>query len=65
MKERHLRVALRQAGRGVTFKGWNMAARAAELPPGARLDILFSLEEDAYSASRGYPPWCAVLRDWR
>jgi single-stranded-DNA-specific exonuclease len=65
MKEKHLRVAFRQAGRSVTLKGWNLAARAAELPVGARVDILFSLEEDAYSASRGYPGWCAVLRDWR
>ena len=65
MKEKHLRVAVRQAGRSVTLKGWNLAARAAELPLGARVDILFSLEEDAYSASRGYPGWCAVLRDWR
>ncbi len=65
MKEKHLRVAFRQAGRGVTLKGWNLAARAAELPAGARVDILFSLEEDAYSASRGYPGWCVVLWDWR
>jgi single-stranded-DNA-specific exonuclease len=65
MKEKHLRVAVRQAARSVTLKGWNLATRAAELRLGARVDILFSLEEDAYSASRGYPPWCAVLRDWR
>jgi single-stranded-DNA-specific exonuclease len=65
MKEKHLRVAVRQAGRTVTLKGWNMAAREAELRPGARVDVLFRVEEDAYSASRGYPPWCAVLRDWR
>jgi single-stranded-DNA-specific exonuclease len=65
MKEKHLRVAVRQAGRTLTLKAWNMAERAPELPAGARVDILFNLEEDAYSASRGYPPWCAVLRDWR
>jgi single-stranded-DNA-specific exonuclease len=65
MKERHFRVAMRQAGRTLTLKAWNVAARAAELPAGARMDILFNLEEDAYSASRGYAPWCAVLRDWR
>jgi single-stranded-DNA-specific exonuclease len=65
MKEKHLRVAMRQAGRTLTLKAWNAAARAAELPAGARVDILFQVEEDAYSAARGYPPWCAVLRDWR
>lgn len=65
MKEKHLRVAMRQAGRSVTMKAWNLATRTAELPAGSRVDILFNLEEDAYSAARGYPPWGAVLRDWR
>ena len=33
--------------------------------PGARLDVAFALEEDAYSASRGYPGWAAVLKEVR
>jgi hypothetical protein len=33
--------------------------------PGARVDIAFTLEEDAHSAARGYPGWAAVLRDVR
>ena len=65
MKEKHLRLTARQNGRLLTLKAWNFADRAAEIPPGARVDIAFALEEDAYSAARGYPAWCAVLRDVR
>jgi single-stranded-DNA-specific exonuclease len=65
MKEKHLRVPVRQNGCMLTLKAWNFAERAAEFAPGARVDIVFQLEEDAYSASRGYPGWSAVLRDVR
>jgi single-stranded-DNA-specific exonuclease len=65
MKEKHLRVPLRQNGRTVLFKAWNFADRAGELAPGARVDAIFQLEEDAFSASRGYPGWAAMLRDVR
>ena len=65
MKEKHLRVTVRQNSRALTLKAWNFAARASEMPPGARVDIAFTLEEDAYSAARGYPGWAAVLRDVR
>lgn len=63
--EKHLRVMLRQGGRGLALKAWRFAERAAEMAAGARLDILFSLEEDAYAAARGYPGWAAILRDVR
>lgn len=63
--EKHLRVMLRQGGRSLALKAWRFADRAAEMPPGARLDVLFSLEEDAYAAARGYPGWAAILRDVR
>lgn len=65
MKEKHLRITVRQNGRSLVLKAWNLAHRAAELTPGARLDVAFNLEEDAYSAARGYPPWAAILRDFR
>jgi single-stranded-DNA-specific exonuclease len=65
MKEKHLRVMVRQNGRTLTLKAWNFAGRAGEMAPGARVDIAFTLEEDAYSAARGYPGWAAVLRDVR
>ena len=48
-----------------TRKAWNMAERAGELAPGTRLDVAFQLEEDAHSAARGYPPWAAMLKDFR
>ncbi len=64
-KERHLKVLVRQNGRTVSLKAWNFADRAGEMPAGARVDVAFSLEEDAYAAARGNPGWCAVLRDVR
>ena len=65
MKEKHLRITVRQNGRSLVLKAWNLAHRASELVPGARVDVAFNLEEDAYSAARGYPPWAAMLRDFR
>ena len=63
--EKHLRLMARGSGRTLALKAWNFAGRAAELISGAYVDIAFTLEEDAYSAARGYPGWCAVLRDVR
>jgi single-stranded-DNA-specific exonuclease len=63
--EKHLRVMLRQNGRSLALKAWNFAERAGELTAGTRVDVAFSLEEDAYSLARGYPGWAAVLRDVR
>jgi len=63
--EKHLRVILRDEGRSLALKAWNFAERAAELPSGARVDAVVSLEEDAYAAARGLPAWTAVLRDVR
>jgi single-stranded-DNA-specific exonuclease len=65
VKEKHLRVMVRQGGRTLVLKAWNFAGRAGEMTPGAHVDIAFTLEEDAYSAARGYPGWAAVLRDVR
>ncbi|MFB3828413.1 MAG: single-stranded-DNA-specific exonuclease RecJ [Bryobacteraceae bacterium] len=64
-KDRHLRLNVQASTRLLPLKGWNMAERAAELAHGARVDIAFTLEEDAWSASQGLAPWCAVLRDVR
>jgi single-stranded-DNA-specific exonuclease len=63
--EKHLKVMLRQNGRTLALKAWNFAIRAGELASGTRLDVAFTLEEDPYSAARGYPAWCAVLREIR
>jgi single-stranded-DNA-specific exonuclease len=65
MKEKHLRVTVRQNGWTLQLKAFNCAARAVEFAPGARVDVAFQLEEDAYSAARGYPGWAAMLRDVR
>ena len=64
-KEKHLKVQVKQNGRTLLLKAWNFAERLCEMPAGSRVDIAFQLEEDAYSASRGYPGWCAILRDVR
>ncbi|HKA01187.1 MAG TPA: single-stranded-DNA-specific exonuclease RecJ [Candidatus Solibacter sp.] len=64
-KEKHLKLMVRQNGRNLALKAWNFATRVSELTPGAKIDIAFNLEEDAYSAARGYPGWCAVLREFR
>ena len=58
-------VKVRQNGRVLQLKAWNFAERAAELAAGARVDIAFHIEEDAWSAARGYPGWAATLRDFR
>jgi single-stranded-DNA-specific exonuclease len=65
MKEKHLRITVRQNGRNLVLKAWNLAHRAGELAPGTRVDVAFNIEEDAYSAARGYPPWSPTLRDLR
>ena len=65
MKDKHLRVHLRQTGRSLFPTAWNFAGRAAELPKGALRDAVFSLEEDSYAGSRGWSGWSAVLRDVR
>jgi single-stranded-DNA-specific exonuclease len=64
-KEKHLKLTVRQNRRTLSLKAWNFAPRAAELAPGTRVDLAFNLEEDAYSAAQGYPPWAAILRDFR
>jgi single-stranded-DNA-specific exonuclease len=65
MKEKHLRVHLRQDGRSLFPKAWNFAGRAADFPLHARLDAAFSVEEDTYGEDRGFANWAAVLRDVR
>ena len=60
MKEKHIRVALRDGARTVFFKGFHLADRAGELAPGARIDVAFSIEEDRYRES-----WGTTIRDFR
>jgi len=52
-------------GSFVRMKAWSFAERASEFTPGSPVDVVFTLEDDAYSAARGYAPWQAILRDVR
>jgi len=63
--ERHVFLRLRESGRTLRVKAWDFAERAAGLEAGMRIDVAFQLEEDSYSASRGYAPWQAILKDFR
>jgi single-stranded-DNA-specific exonuclease len=64
-KEKHLFARLNDHGRVLRVKAWNFADRAPEFAPGAVVDVVFSVEDDAYSAARGYAPWQAIIRDVR
>src|SRR3984885_1393795 len=65
MKEKHLRVHLRQGGRSLFPKAWNFAERAADFAINGPIDAAFSVEEDLYGQDRGFTNWAAVLRDVR
>jgi single-stranded-DNA-specific exonuclease len=65
LKEKHLRLNLRQKGRNLTVMAWNAADRAEHLRAGASIDAAISLEEDNFSLRRGYAGWTAVLKDFR
>jgi single-stranded-DNA-specific exonuclease len=58
LKEKHLRLTLRQEGRSIAAIGWNMGSRAAELAAGATIDAAFNIEPDDYMGG-----WRLVLRD--
>ncbi len=63
--EKHLFLRLRQEKRVLRMKAWNFAEKADLFTPGTKLDVAFALEEDTYSAQRGYAPWQAILKDVR
>jgi len=60
MKEKHIRVPLRQGNRTLWFKGFHFAERAHELQIGCRIDVAFTLEEDRYLNS-----WVPKICDFR
>ena len=63
--EKLVRIPIRQSGRTLFLKSWNSAERWQEFKPGAHIDLAICLEEDSYSAARGYPGWCAIVKDFR
>ena len=65
IKDLHLRIHVKQGSRFLSLIAWNFAERIEEFEPGNRLDLAVSLEEDEYSASRGYENWSAKLKDAR
>lgn len=62
---KHFSVPLRHEGRTLFCKAWNFGDRAGLFTADTKLDVLFQIEDDAYSRSRGYQSWCAVLKDAR
>jgi single-stranded-DNA-specific exonuclease len=62
---KHFNVPLRHNGRLLFAKAWNFEDRAALLEPGAKLDVLFQVEDDPFSRKRGYGSWCVTLKDAR
>jgi len=46
-------------------KGWSMADRIDDAPPGGTIDVTAQLEEDLWSKERGGAAWGLVLKDLR
>src|ERR1700733_838169 len=65
MKEKHLRIHLRQGGRSLFPKAWNFAGRAADFVANELIDAAYSVDDDIYGQDRGFTNWAAVLRDVR
>jgi single-stranded-DNA-specific exonuclease len=64
-QDKHFSVPLRQNGRLLFCKAWNFGDRSEIFEPGAKLDVLFQIEDDAMSRKRGYGSWCLSLKDVR
>jgi len=64
-KGEHVRARLWQGQRSLFVKAWRCSARLEELRDGARIDAAITIEDDAWSAQRGFAPWTAAMRDFR
>ena len=62
---KHLSVPLRHRRRTLFCKAWNFGDRTALFASGAKLDVLFQIEDDPNSRKRGYGSWCVSLKDVR
>ena len=62
---KHLRMTIRQDNRTIVAKAWNFASRVPEFANSGPIDAVIAIEEDPYSAARGYPGWAVVVRDVR
>ncbi|WP_035958506.1 single-stranded-DNA-specific exonuclease RecJ [Bryobacter aggregatus] len=59
MKEKHIKLTVRQGGRSLKLKGWNVPDAWKQVQPGAKLDAAFQLEHDSFDG------WSAILKDLR
>ena len=59
VKEKLLKLAIRQNGRTIVASSWNLASRAAEFQPGVRYNFAVCLEEE----TRGYGSWRMVVKE--
>lgn len=64
-KEKLVQLPVRQDGRTIFLKSWNLADRVQEFLPGRRIDVAVCIEDDPHSAARGYAGWCAWIKDVR
>ncbi|MBV9767119.1 MAG: single-stranded-DNA-specific exonuclease RecJ [Acidobacteriaceae bacterium] len=62
---KHLNVPLRHGARMLFCKAWNFGDRSEVFQAGARLDVLFQIEDDAAGRKRGYGSWCVSVKDVR
>ena len=65
VKEKHLRLALRQRGRTITAMAWNQAEQQNWLRTAGVVDAAVSFDYDSRSESLGYPPRSVQIRDLR
>ena len=62
---KHFNVPFRHHGRTLYAKAWNFGDRSDLLVPGAKVDLLFQVEDDPFSRKRGYAAWCLSIKDMR
>lgn len=65
MKEKHLRFKAAHGGKQLAMKAWRFAERLPEFTLDRVFDLAYVVEDDPFSAARGYAPWSATLRDLR
>lgn len=56
MKGKHIKLTVRQQGRLLNLKGWNLAESCAWLKPGACIDAAFQLDHDSWDG------WAATIK---
>ena len=59
MKQKHIKLTVRQQGRLLNLKGWSVPAEWFTLRAGDRVDAAFQLEHDSYDG------WAPILKDLR